>query len=157
MDTVKEKKIHQGGNVRRRRNDKGYTQEYMSEMTGIPLRKFTEIESSEEIDDKTLDKIAKVLDTDINWFKSFDPINDVAVYNNHAASTNTSTETSTQNNNQGDVTIYYPIDEVIKVTDKALALQKDRYESETVLLKQLHEKELRITLLEKELAAKKRN
>lgn len=151
--TEKEIKLpHQGLNILIRRTTKRFTLEQLSEKVGISKQRLSEIEKLDIIDDAILDRIAKGLDTDINWFKNYDPINEVDTYIDHSTNTSTASENAQQNNMTGgnNTTVNYPIDEGIKLIDRALALQKELHEKEILLLKDNFELRLKIALLEQE-------
>ena len=73
MVETNEKTINQGLNVRLRRTSKMMSQSDLSDLMNISAQKLSNIEKKTVIDDETLNLIAEKLDTDVNWFKTFDP------------------------------------------------------------------------------------
>lgn len=138
--------VHQGLNIRIRRTAKGITQDALALLLGTKSQRISEIEQMSVIDDKILGNIAKALDTDVKWFKTYNPL-DVKGYVNLSTNNNTSTDTSTQENIQQqhiDTQIINPVDAVIEMMNVA-------FDRERALLKEIAEKDKKIALLEQEM------
>lgn len=146
MEEIKEKQIHQGRNIGIRRNHKGLSQEALSMMLKIDPRKLSAIEKQPIVEDSVLNQIAEKLDTDINWFKTYDP-DSIPSYNFNI-DTNTNNDSAMANVVKGDYTyINNPIDDLIKVTDKALAIQEASHKKEIELMNAVFELRLENELL----------
>lgn len=146
MEVTKEKQIHQGRNVSIRRNHKGLSQEALSMMLAIDPRKLSAIEKQPIVEDKILNQIAEKLDTDINWFKTYDPDSIPSYGIKIDADQNNDSAMSMMQ--KGDYTyINNPVDEIIKATNKALAIQDASHKKEIELMNTIFELRLEIELL----------
>ena len=135
MEEIKEKQIHQGRNVSIRRNHKGLSQEALSMMLKIDPRKLSAIEKQPIVEDSVLNQIAEKLDTDINWFKTYDPDSIPSYGINIDADSNNDSAMANTNVAKGDYTyINNPVDDLMKVTDKALAIQEASHKKEIELM-----------------------
>lgn len=74
MDTIgiiPQHKIHHGRNVKRFREMFGIKQEILAEQLGLSQQTVSRFESQEELDNATLDKIAKALKIPVEALKNF--------------------------------------------------------------------------------------
>lgn len=135
MEEIKEKQIHQGRNIGIRRNHKGLSQEALSMMLKIDPRKLSAIEKQPIVEDSVLNQIAEKLDTDINWFKTYDPDSIPCYVFTIDTNTNNDSPMANANLQKGDITyINNPVDDLMKVTDKALAIQEASHKKEIELM-----------------------
>lgn len=134
MEEIKEKQIHQGRNIGIRRNHKGLSQEALSMMLKIDPRKLSAIEKQPIVEDSVLNQIAEKLDTDINWFKTYDP-DSIPCYGINIDADSNNDSAMSMANVKGDYTyINNPVDELIKATNKALAIQEASHKKEIELM-----------------------
>ena len=71
------KEVHHGRNVKRLREIMGIKQEVLADELNVSQQKISRIESQEELDNDTLDKIANVLNIPVDAIKSYS--DDIAV------------------------------------------------------------------------------
>ncbi len=119
-----------GNNIKKIRELKNLTQEYVAEQIGVSRRWYMKLENDEEsIKDDKLNKICKVLDIDINELKTFDQKKIFNSYFNDNAT------------NQGNV--FY-------IENENLKKEKEHFESQLALYQSLiKEKDLHIESLKK--------
>ncbi len=71
IGTIPQNKIHHGRNVKRFREMFGIKQEILAEQLGLSQQTVSRFESQEELDNETLDKIAKALKIPVEAIKNF--------------------------------------------------------------------------------------
>jgi len=133
-----EKTIHQGRNVKRFREMMGVKQEALAFELGDEWsqRKISLLEQKEEIDDKLLAEISKVLKVPVEAFKNFDEEKAVLNIQNNYEGSNTSASPVNINNNN---CTFNPLDKLMEQVEE----NKRLYEA---LLK---EKDEKIALMER--------
>ena len=145
-ETITEKKVHHGHNVKRLREMLGVKQEALANELGLSQQTVSRLESQEELDEDMLNKIAKVLQVRPETIKNFDE--DAAI--NIIHNTFNSNDNSTMNANTNTTAInpnytFNPIDKIIELYEEKAQL----YER---MLKTIQDKN---SLLEKLLSEKK--
>ncbi|HEX2606449.1 MAG TPA: helix-turn-helix transcriptional regulator [Flavisolibacter sp.] len=55
--------VHEGRNIRRMREKRGYKQEYLASSLGITQQAVSHLEQRESVDEETLRKVAQILNT----------------------------------------------------------------------------------------------
>lgn len=145
--------VHQGVNVRIRRVTRRLTQNDLAEVLGFTPQRLSDVEKMKVIESSLLDKIAKALDTDVEWFKTYDPENDIKAYVDNSTNTISDNQNVIGNNSnvKSETINNYPVEEIIKVTNEALALQDKHYKQQLALVRELAEKEKEIALLKLEI------
>lgn len=93
METpTKSSKMHLGRKIRGIRELRNIKQDYLATQLGVSQQTISNIEQSEEVEDTTLDKIAKVLGISVEGIKNFteeavvnffNTFNDTSAFNNH--------------------------------------------------------------------------
>lgn len=160
MAQITDKKIHQGTNVKIRRTVKNYTQEYLAELIGISQKNLSDIEKQSTIDDEMLNKIAKALDTDVQWFKLNDPDNvgryNITTITNNSSETSSPTYQGQFGNAETSTIINNSLHEMMKVTEKALAMQRKNFEREMELKEEIFKLKLENILLKQDDVSLKR-
>jgi len=140
-----EKSIHQGRNVKRFREMMGVKQEALAFELGDEWsqRKISLLEQKEEIDDKLLAEISKVLKVPVEAFKNFDEEKAVLNIQNNYDGSNTS-DSPVSINQQNNNCSFNPLDKLMEQVEKNERL----YEA---LLK---EKDEKIALMERMLGGR---
>lgn len=106
-------KIHHGNNIRRYREIRKVTQEALATDMGVSRQIISSLEKKNEIDDETLNKIAKSLQLPVWLFKEMTDDNHINIFNN------------TFNNSSSAVNIY-PVDKVIEIYEHLLEKEQNR-------------------------------
>jgi len=141
-----EKSIHQGRNVKRFREMMGVKQEALAFELGDEWsqRKISLLEQKEEIDDKLLAEISKVLKVPVEAFKNFDEEKAIMnIQNNYEGSNTTDSPVGFDHHNNVNCT-FNPLDKLMEQVEKNERL----YEA---LLK---EKDEKIALMERMLGGR---
>jgi len=139
METITEKKVHHGRNVKRMREMLGIKQETLAKELGLSQQTVSRIESQEELEDDILNKIANVLQIQTESIKNFDE--DAAINIIH----NTFNDNSTMNAVNHNCT-FNPIDKIVQLYDEKMKLYerllKVEEDKNVLLEKLLSEKKL---------------
>lgn len=118
-DTVIMPKVHQGRNIKRFRDILGIKQETLAAKLEMTQQAFSKLEQKEEIDEKTLNKVAVVLQIPVEALKNM--TDEAAV--NIVANTFNSHDTSTSIS-------YYPtfnpIDKVVELYERMLKAEQEK-------------------------------
>jgi transcriptional regulator with XRE-family HTH domain len=115
----KPKNMHLGRKISRIRELRGMKQEHLATELGISQQAISKLEQSEEIEDSTLEKVAKVLGVTKEAIKNYS--DEAVIYNiqnNYDGSSNNHAYSTNYN------CTFNPIDELVK----ALNANKDLYE-----------------------------
>lgn len=135
---------HHGKNVVLARHWKGFTQATLASETGYTQEKISKLEKMDVIPDPELEAIAKAMNVDPDFIRSFKPDEHTKNYNNMVESppTNSTTNTVSENSkeeiiqmDQGEVnqvvTNYnYPIEDIKKLYERLL--KKEGEENKTL-------------------------
>ncbi len=131
IETMPFKKAHHGRNIKRLREMLGVKQEAIAIALDMTQQNMSLLEQKEEIEDKILEKIAKVLNVPADAIKNMS--DDVTV-----SYINTFNDSAI---NQGHFSPYYctfnPIDKVVELFERMLKAEQER---NTILEKLLKEK-----------------
>ena len=119
------KGVHYGRNVKRLREIMGIKQEALADGLGLSQQAVSRFESQEELDNDTLNKIAKVMNIPADAIKSY---NDDLAVNIISNTFNEQSVAYQQNVN--------PIDKIIQLYERLLKSEQDKY---SLLEKQLKE------------------
>ncbi|NDV77666.1 helix-turn-helix domain-containing protein [Dysgonomonas sp. 511] len=139
-----ENNTHHGHAMKRIRKALGMKQEVMAEKLGVGQASVSRLEQRREIDDETLEQIAKALDVSTKVLKEMqeDPV--TVIIENNTFEEGSVGNLGAYNNNESNIT-NNPIEEILKLTqekqelyERLLALEKER---STMLAKILGEKE----------------
>lgn len=118
-DTVIMPKVHQGRNIKRFRDILGVKQEALAAELDMTQQAFSKLEQKEQIDEKTLNKVATVLQIPVEALKNM--TDEAAV--NIVANTFNSHDTSTSIS-------YYPtfnpIDKVVELYERMLKTEQEK-------------------------------
>ena len=118
-DTVIMPKVHQGRNIKRFRDILGVKQEALAAELDMTQQAFSKLEQKEQIDEKTLNKVATVLQIPVEALKNM--TDEAAV--NIVANTFNSHDTSTSIS-------YYPtfnpIDKVVELYERMLKAEQEK-------------------------------
>ena len=125
---------HHGRNVKRLREMMGIKQEVLADELKVSQQTISRLESQEELDSDTLNKIAKVLNIPVDAIKSYN--DDIAV--NFISSTFNEQSAVYQYN-------FNPIDKIVQLYEEKIALYerllKAAEDKNSLLERQLEEKE----------------
>ena len=119
MDTST-KPTHLGRKISRIRELRGMKQDTLAAELGISQQAVSKLEQSEEIEDSTLEKVAKALGVTAAGIKSF---NEEAIFN---IISNTFTDNSSNNNNY--LCTINPLDKIIELYERLLASEREKNE-----------------------------
>ena len=122
METFeKTKNMHLGRKISRIRELRGMKQEVLAAQLGISQQAISKIEQSEDIEEKTLEKVANALGISVEAIKNYSDeatINFIAnTYNDHSAS-------------YGHYYNFSPIEKIVDLYDEKVALLERLLESE---------------------------
>lgn len=116
-----EYKIHHGRNIKRLREMLGIKQETIAAELNITQQTMSKLEQKEQIEDETLEKVARVLKVPVDSIKKF---TDEAAINVIA---NTFNDTFHENSSFiGYKPTFNPIDKVIELYERMLKLEQEK-------------------------------
>jgi transcriptional regulator with XRE-family HTH domain len=122
METpTKSNKVHIGRKISRIREIRGIKQDFLAIELGVSQQTISKIEQSEEVEDATLEKIAKVLGVSTEGIKNF---NEESLINN----INSSHDNSTFNVNNH--CTFNPLDKLMEVVEENKSLYERLLASE---------------------------
>ena len=110
-ETILEKKVHHGRNVKRMREMLGIKQEVLADSLDLSQQTVSRLESQEELDDNILSKIANVLHISVDAIKNYN--DDIAV--NIISNTFNEQSVAYQYN-------FNPINKIIELYDEKIEL-----------------------------------
>ncbi|WP_293312508.1 helix-turn-helix domain-containing protein [Pedobacter sp. UBA5917] len=116
----KPKNMHLGRKISRIRELRGMKQEALATELGISQQAISKLEQSEEIEDSTLEKVAKVLGVTAEAIKNF---SEETVFNIIG---NTFTDSSSNNNNY--LCTINPLEKIIELYERLLASEREKVE-----------------------------
>jgi len=120
METsTKPNKVHLGRKISRIRDIRGIKQDFLANALGVSQQTISKIEQSEEVEDSTLEKIAKVLGVSPEGIKNF---NEESLINN----INSSYDNSTFNVHNH--CTFNPLDKVVELYERLLASEREKVE-----------------------------
>lgn len=136
METVTEKKnIHHGNNVRLARAWKKITQDDLADRLNIYQSEVSKIESQEEIEDKTLEKISKALNVPVDFLKEFEPeaamqsfivsSNEVTINNNEDSKAETNLQKNVTEHFETKSVVNEPVDKVSELYERLLEKERE--------------------------------
>ncbi|HTJ49674.1 MAG TPA: helix-turn-helix transcriptional regulator [Cyclobacteriaceae bacterium] len=128
---------HVGRKISRLREQRGIKQETLAEQLGISLQSVSKIEQSEQVEDITLERIAKVLGvtpTEIKNASEETVINNIQ--NNYEGSNTSNTPFSQHNQN---CTIN-PIDKIAELYDALIKSEREKIALLEKLMEKMNEK-----------------
>ena len=114
-ETILQKKVHHGRNVKRLREMLGIKQEILAEGLGLSQQTVSRFESQEELEEDILNKIAKVLHIPAESIKNFDEEDVINIIHN------TFNDNSILNAINHECT-FNPLDKVIQLYDEKMKL-----------------------------------
>lgn len=139
MDTIEKpisrKKPHVGNNISQLRRMRGMNQHDLATEMKVKQQTLSIIENSEEVDDETLERVAKALGIPAEVIRNYDhetTINNIA-NNNTISGENSNNAVFTE---EQVTTINNPLDKVTELYERLLSEQKEKYEE---LKKQLND------------------
>lgn len=118
-DTVIIPRVHQGRNIKRFRDILGVKQEALAAELDMTQQAFSNLEQKEQIDEKTLNKVAAVLQIPVEALKNM--TDEAAV--NIVANTFNSHDTSTSISYYP---IFNPIDKVVELYERMLKAEQEK-------------------------------
>lgn len=131
IENTTPRKIHQGRNIKRFREILGIKQEALAYELDITQASVSKLESKEEIDDPTLQKIAEILKVPAEALKNFDEEQAVSIFSN-------TFNTHDQSNgvNVHPTFNFNPVDKVMELFERLLESEKEK----TQLMKDILDK-----------------
>lgn len=153
------KASHQGTNVKIARMVKDVKQNELAEKLNMHQSEISTLESQQVIAEDILQQISLALDIPMNFLKEFDAEEATKTYNNdsvvNSAENGKDTVNVLQGENEQQQTInYFPLTEVMEMTEKLLNMQKDHYEKEILLHNENAAQKVKIAILEERLKKK---
>ena len=127
---------HLGRKISRLRELRGMKQETLAEQLGISLQSVSKIEQSEDVEDITLDRIAKVLGVTPTDIKN---VSEETVVNNNQYNY----EGSNNNgpiNNYGTINPINPIDKIAELYDALIKSEREKIALLEKLMEKMNEK-----------------
>jgi transcriptional regulator with XRE-family HTH domain len=115
-DTMPERKVHEGRNVKRIPEIMGIKQDTLAIDLGISQQSVSLLEQKETIDSEQLEKIARVLKGPVEAIKNFDETATV----NYIA--------NTFNGNSGNYMNFNPLDKVVELYERLFASEREKVE-----------------------------
>ena len=112
-------RVHQGRNIKRFRDILGVKQEALAAELNMTQQAFSDLEQKEQIDEKTLNKVAAVLQIPVEALKNM--TDEAAV--NIVANTFNSHDTSTSISYYP---IFNPIDKVVELYERMLKAEQEK-------------------------------
>lgn len=123
-DTVIMPKVHQGRNIKRFRDILGVKQETLAAELDMTQQAFSKLEQKEQIDEKTLSKVAEALHVPVEALKNMTDEVAVNIVANTFNNNDTSTVVSQANYN------YYPtfniMDKVVELFERLLKAEQEK-------------------------------
>jgi len=119
-NATKTTRTHLGRKISRIRELRGMKQDALAAELGISQQAVSKLEQSEEIEDSTLEKVAKVLGVSAEGMRSF---SEETVFNIIG---NTFTDSSSNNNNY--LCTINPLEKIIELYERLLAAEKEKIE-----------------------------
>jgi len=116
-DTVAMPRVHQGKNIKRFRDILGVKQETLAEKLEMTQQAFSKLEQKEQIDDKTLTKVAEILNIPVEAIKSATDEVAVNIIANNC------------HDNSASVNYYptfNPIDKVVELFERLLKVEQEK-------------------------------
>lgn len=123
--TTKNNKVHIGRKISRIREIRGIKQDALATELGVSQQAISKIEQSEEVEDSTLEKIAKVLGVSSDAIKNF---NEESIFN-IISNTFNSNDHSTLNAINAQCS-FNPIDKVVELYNEKVELLERLLQSE---------------------------
>lgn len=120
-DTVIMPKVHQGRNIKRFRDILGVKQDTLAIKLDMTQQAFSKLEQKEQIDEKTLSKVAEVLQIPVEALKNMTDENAF----NIIANTFNSYDTSIGNQSNFQCS-FNPIDKVIELYERMLKVEQEK-------------------------------
>lgn len=123
--TAKTNKVHIGRKISRIREIRGIKQDVLATELGVSQQAISKIEQSEEVEDSTLEKIAKVLGITADGIKNFSEEGIVNYFN-------TFNDTSVNQGPMGSYNVcnFNPIDKVVELYNEKVELLERLLQSE---------------------------
>lgn len=119
FDDTLQRDIHLGRNVQRIREIIGMKQSALADNVGMSQQNISKLESSEEIADETLEKLAQGLGISVDIVKNFNESR--AIYNIQSNVT-----LNDNSSNQYQPTIYNDLDQIVVLFQKLLQGEKEK-------------------------------
>lgn len=119
---IKAPSMHIGRKISRIRELRGMKQEVLASELGMSQQAVSRIEQSEEVEEGTLEKIAKALQVPVEAIKNF---NEEAVLN---VISNTFTSNDSSTLNAINMPSFNPIDKVVELYERLLASEREKIE-----------------------------
>lgn len=119
-NATKTTRTHLGRKISRIRELRGMKQDALAAELGISQQAVSKLEQSEEIEDSTLEKVAKVLGVSAEGIKNF---SEETVFN---IISNTFTDSSSNNNNY--LCTINPIEKIVELYERLLASEREKVE-----------------------------
>lgn len=121
-DTVAMPRVHQGKNIKRFRDILGVKQETLAEKLEMTQQAFSKLEQKEQIDDKTLKKVAEILHIPVEAIKNATDEVAFNIIGNTFNSHDTSTLTPTWNYHPS----FNPMDKVVELFERLLKTEQEK-------------------------------
>lgn len=122
-------KVHHGRNVRRFREMFGIKQDTLADLLGMSQQTVSRLESQEELDDTTLDKVAKALKIPAEAIRNF----------NDEAAINIISSTLSAHDNAAVFNLYptfNPIDKIVELYERVVRAEQEKVAMLESLLKE---------------------
>ena len=125
-DTVIMPKVHQGRNIKRFRDILGVKQEALAAKLEMTQQAFSKLEQKEEIDEKTLNKVAEVLQIPVEALKNMTDEAAVNIVANTFTQNNNDTSTVQQQANLNYYPTFNPIDKIVELYERMLKTEQEK-------------------------------
>ena len=140
-EKVNIKKIHLGRNIKKLRQYKNISQDYLAEKMQTTQQYISKLENKVEIDDETLEKLAIILDTPVNTIKEMVDDSPINYYN--TLHDNATLNGANSNNENITYRIHtHSINKFIEVYEKQLKDMKNSFAQQMEEQKKLYERML---------------
>lgn len=140
-ENVNIKKIHLGRNIKKLRQYKNISQDYLAEKMQTTQQYISKLENKDEIDDETLEKLAIILDTPVNVIKNM--VDDTPINYYNTLHDNATLNGANSNNENITYRIHtHSINKFIEVYEKQLKDMKNSFAQQMEEQKKLYERML---------------
>lgn len=128
MSTTSEQTMHIGRKIERIRILRGMKQETLAATLGISQQAVSKMESSEQVDEERLEKVAQALNVPVEAIKNFSEDAAINIFGN-----------TVTNHDQSAVVFYQssfnPIDKIVELYERMLKIEREKIELLESMLK----------------------
>lgn len=136
-ENVNIKKIHLGRNIKKLRQYKNISQDYLAEKMQTTQQYISKLENKDEIDDETLEKLAIILDTPVNVIKNM--VDDTPINYYNTLHDNATLNGANSNNENITYLVHtHSIDKFIEVYERQLKDMKNLFDQQMEKMENLY-------------------